>query len=105
MKWLPKDIYTITLAVANSYFVLIKRRDNYETDGAQTSIYRNEQKIHAVEQAWAVCIDDCEREIIKKNLFERIPIKYINLPMSQSAMKRARRRFLIRLAKNLAEIK
>nr|DAF36823.1 MAG TPA: hypothetical protein [Caudoviricetes sp.] len=64
----------------------------------------NDRKIRAVEQAWMECESDRERELIKRNLFEETQMQYIWLEMSLRTMKRCRKRFLIRLAKNLQEI-
>ena len=50
------------------------------------------------------CEEDRERELIKRNLFEGMQMQYIQLDMSLRTMKRFRKRFLIRLAKNLREI-
>ena len=105
---LPRDIYTITLSVAKAYNTMLKRRDDYNSMSNSGDICadarRNNKKIEAVEQAWAACVDECERELIKKNLFEHVPMGYINLPMSERSMRRARKRFLIRLAERLEEI-
>ena len=64
----------------------------------------NEKRILAVEKAWIACIDDCEREFIKLNLFEHVRMQDIDLPISIITMKRYRKRFLVRLAENLFEI-
>ena len=105
---LPRDKYTITLSVAKAYNEMLKRRDEYngrsDSGDICAAARRNDKKIKAVEQAWAACMDECEQELIKKNLFEHVPMAYINLPMSERSMRRARKRFLIRLAERLEEI-
>lgn len=127
---LDGDIYGRCLNTAKGYYQMLRRRREIEEeiihespafDGqpkgggisdttaskAERIIQRqeeNERKILAVEKAWAACTDDCEREFIKLNLFERVQMQRINLPISERTMKRYRKRFLIRLAENLFEI-
>ena len=70
----------------------------------------NEKKINAVEKAWAECRSDNERDFVKKNLLEGMQMWQIYIPMSngkamsERTMKRYRKQFLFRLAKNLYEI-
>ncbi|WP_050697986.1 hypothetical protein [Anaeromassilibacillus senegalensis] len=127
---LPKDVYCICVAVAHSYYALLRRRKEIEeeiilsghpTDGqphgggtsnetadkAEQIILRkseNEREIKAIEQALSGCRDDYERKFIRLNFFEGVWIRDINLSLSESTMKRYRKQFLIRLAINLHKI-
>ena len=65
---------------------------------------RNEQKIRAVEQAWARMDDDTAREFIRQNVFEGVPMQYIDLPVSIPTMKRMRSKFVCMVAEELGEI-
>lgn len=129
MERLEADTYSLCLIIAKSYYRLIKRQKEIEQDiifssrkadgrsqgnaGNPTALKaerillrqkENERKIKAIEHAWSGMLDDCEKIFIKKNLFERIPMQYIDLPMSFRTMKRVRKKFLIALAMNLYEI-
>lgn len=65
---------------------------------------KNDERIEAVEKALKDCENDLEREIIKKNIFDGLPMQYISEYYSIRAMKRIRKNFLVRLAQNLKEI-
>lgn len=127
---LDPDVYSRCVATAKGYYRMLQRQKEIEEeiiheahapDGqprgsgvgdptgrkAEKILQRqkeNDRKIRAVEQAWMECENDSERELIKRNLFERTQMQYIRLDMSLRTMKRCRKRFLIRLAKNLREI-
>ena len=45
--------------------------------------------------------DDTERKLIRQNLFQRIPMRWVNLPMSIITMKRIRKRYLRNVARRL----
>lgn len=45
--------------------------------------------------------DDTERKLIRQNLFQRIPMHWVNLPMSIITMKRIRKRYLRNVARRL----
>lgn len=45
--------------------------------------------------------DDTERKLIRQNLFQRIPMHWLNLPMSIITMKRIRKRYLRNVARRL----
>lgn len=99
---MPGDVYRRALEIARAYPFLRKRRRNLE---GETQVYQakiNLWQIYAVEDAWqAAAADEFERKYIAKNIFEGLPMHHIHLPMSQSAMKRCRKRFLAQLAVNL----
>lgn len=57
--------------------------------------------IHALQEGLEELRDDSERQLIRKNLFQRIPMHWINLPMSIVTMKRIRKRYLRSVAKSL----
>ncbi len=127
---LPKDIYSRMVHLAESYDVLRKRRQEIENEilyahsslqfiargsgvsdptghKAEKLILRKkevERKISAIEQAWESFDTPMHREVIRKNLFEGVPMEQINLPCSVRTMKRIRKRFLTALAENLNEI-
>lgn len=126
----PKEIYSQCTALAKSYYAMLKRRKELEeqilygspcNDGqpkgsgtgdptarkAERLVIakeRNEWKIRAVEQAWCRMIDETEREFIKQNLFEKIPMQCIDLPMSIRSMKYAREKYINFLAEEMGEI-
>lgn len=129
MKRLPDDIYRQCVAIAKSYYAMLRRRKEQEEeilygssppDGqphgsgagdptarkAERLIMarrRNEQKIRAVEQAWARMADETAREFIKQNVFESVPMQYIGLPISLRTMKRTRGLFITYVAEELGE--
>lgn len=127
---IPKEIYSQCTALAKSYYAMLRRRKELEeqilygspcNDGqpkgsgtgdptarkAERLVIakeRNEWKIRAVEQAWCRMADETDRELIKQNLFEQIPMHCIDLPMSVIDMKRTRKKYLTFLAEELGEI-
>ena len=127
---LDPDVYSRCVATAKGYYRMLQRQKEIEEeiihethapDGqprgssvgdptgrkVEKILQRqkeNDRKIRAVEQAWMECEEDRERELIKRNLFEGMQMQYIQLDMSLRKTKRFRKRFLIRLAKNLREI-
>ncbi|HIX12760.1 MAG TPA: hypothetical protein H9985_03950 [Candidatus Anaerofilum faecale] len=129
MKRLPDDIYRQCVAIAKSYYAMLRRRKEQEEEVLHGSAppdgqphgsgvgdptarkaerliaarQRNEQKIRAVEQAWARMDDDTAREFIRQNVFEGVPMQYIDLPMSISTMKRMRSKFVCMVAEELGE--
>ena len=129
MEKLPKDIYRQTMAVAGAYYAMLARRRELRAavfyEGAGTvgmprrpgiadptarkaerlSIAsRDDWKIQCVEQALNRLEDDTEREFVRLNIFERIRMHHINLPMSIRTMKRTRGRYINLLAQELGEI-
>ena len=129
MKRLPDDIYRQCTAIAKSYYAMLDRRKEAVEDAlhgtappdgqphgpgtgdptarkAERLIVarrRNEQKIRAVEQAWARMADDTAREFIRQNVFEGVPMHYIALPISIRTMKRTRGMFITYVAEELGE--
>lgn len=127
---IPTDIYRQCVAIAKSYYTMLRRRREQEemilygssfNDGqprgravgnptarkAERLIAakeRNEWKIRAVEQAWCRMVDETAREFVKKNLFEGVMMKYIDLPMSIRTMKRTRSQFIRYVAEELGEV-
>ncbi len=127
---LPNDVYRTAVNTAKSYYALLRRRKEIESEiiyqspvsdgqphGSGTSdttgqkaeriILRqaeNERKIKAVEQAWTVFSEPWQREFIRLNFFEDIRDRDIELPISTRTMKRMRKAFLVSVAENLNEI-
>ena len=127
---IPTDIYRQCVAIAKSYYTMLRRRREQEEtilhgsplhDGqpkaqgvgdptarkAERLIAakeRNEWKIRAVEQAWCRMVDEPAREFVKKNIFEGIQMQYIDLPMSIRTMKRTRSQFIRYVAEELGEV-
>lgn len=127
---IPTDIYRQCVAIAKSYYTMLRRRREQEEiilhgsplhDGqpkaqgvgdptarkAERLIAakeRNDLKIRAVEQAWCRMIDEPAREFVKKNIFEGIQMQYIDLPMSIRTMKRTRSQFIRYVAEELGEV-
>lgn len=127
---IPKEIYSQCTALAKSYYAMLRRRKELEeqilygspcNDGqpkgsgagdptarkAERLVIakeRNEWKIGAVEQAWCRMVNQTEREFIKQNIFEQIPMQFINLSMSIRTMKRVREKYIRFLAEEIGEI-
>lgn len=127
---IPTDIYRQCVAIAKSYYTMLRRRREQEeiilhgsplNDGqpkaqgvgdptarkAERLIAakeRNDCKIRAVERAWRRMVDEPAREFVKKNIFEGIQMQYIDLPMSISTMKRTRSQFIRYVAEELGEV-
>lgn len=127
---IPTDIYRQCVAIAKSYYTMLRRRREQEEiilhgsplhDGqpkaqgvsdptarkAERLIAakeRNDWKIRAVEQAWCRMVDEAAREFVKKNIFEGIQMQYIDLPMSIRTMKRTRSQFIRYVAEELGEV-
>lgn len=127
---IPTDIYRQCVAIAKSYYTMLRRRREQEEiilhgspmhDGqpkaqgvgdptarkAERLIAakeRNDLKIRAVEQAWCRMADETAREFVKKNIFEGIQMQYIDLPMSIRTMKRTRSQFIRYVAEELGEV-
>ena len=127
---LDPDVYSRCVATAKGYYRMLQRQKEIEEEiihethapdgqprGSGTGdptarkvekiLQRqreNDRKIRAVEQAWMSLRKQHERDLIKKNLFEHIPMMYLDLPMCLRSMKQVRKRFLVRLAENLHEI-
>ena len=127
---IPTDIYRQCVAIAKSYYTMLRRRREQEEvilhgsplhDGqpkaqgvgdptarkAERLIAakdRNDWKIRAVEQAWGRMVDETAREFVKKNMFEGIQMQYIDLPMSIRTMKRTRSQFIRYVAEELGEV-
>lgn len=127
---IPTDIYRQCVAIAKSYYTMLRRRREQEEiilhgsplhDGqpkaqgvgdptarkAERLIAakeRNDWKIRAVEQAWCRMVDEPAREFVKKNIFEGVQMQYIDLPMSIRTMKRTRSQFIRYVAEELGEV-
>lgn len=127
---IPTDIYRQCVAIAKSYYTMLRRRREQEeiilhgsacNDGqpkaqgtgdptarkAERLIAakeRNEWKIRAVEQAWSRMEDQTARDFVKFNIFEGLQMQYIDLPMSIRTMKRARSQFIRFVAEELGEV-
>ena len=127
---IPNDIYRQCVAIAKSYYTMLRRRREQEEiilhgsplhDGqpkaqgvgdptarkAERLIVakeRNDLKIRAVEQAWCRMVDEPAREFVKKNLLEGVQMQYIDLPMSIRTMKRTRSQFIRYVAEELGEV-
>ena len=127
---IPTDIYRQCVAIAKSYYTMLRRRREQEEiilhgspmhDGqpkaqgvgdptarkAERLIAakeRNDWKIRAVEQAWSRMEDQTARDFVKYNLFEGLQMQYIDLPMSIRTMKRTRSQFIRFVAEELGEV-
>lgn len=127
---IPGDIYRQCVAVANSYYAMLKRRRELEEQilcGSQcgdgqprgsgtgdptarkaerllTAKERNEWKIQAVERALQQMADQTEREFVRQNIFARVQMQRIDLPMSMRTMKRVRAKFIRFLAEEMGEV-
>ena len=127
---IPDDVYKRCTLLAKSYPALIKRRTEIEKEILFGSPVRdegmpsgsgvghptedkairlamrkelNETRIKAVQDALEM-LEPFEQELIRLNLFKRIPMEVCNVPMSIRRMKMIRKRFIIMIAENLHEI-
>ena len=128
---MPKDIYSRCTILAKSYYNLLARRREKEReillsspppgDGMPRShgngnptaakaerliMCKDEldRKIKALQSAMEAMPDDTAREFIRKNLYDRLPMRYIDSPLPEISMKRIRRKFICLVAINLGEI-
>ena len=127
---IPTDIYCQCVAIAKSYYTMLRRRREQEeiilhgsplhdvqpkaqgvgdptarkAERLIAAKERNDWKILAVKQAWCRMADETAREFVKKNIFEGIQMQYIDLPMSISTMKRTRSQFIRYVAEELGEV-
>lgn len=127
---IPADIYWQCVAIAKSYYTMVRRRQEQQemilqgspaVDGqpkesgtgdptarkAERLIAageRNDQKIRAVERAFFRMRDKCAQDLIRLNLFEGKRMQHITLPISDRTMKRYRRKYILFLAQELGEI-
>ncbi len=101
---IPIDIYRVSVCVAKSYYRLLERRKTLVKGSKSRPFEKNEEKINAIERALEAMTDRTKQEAIRLNLFEGVPIQSIDLPLSISSIKRARKTFIVKLAENLGEI-
>ena len=127
---IPTDIYRQCVAIAKSYYTMLRRRREQEeivlhgsplhegqpkaqgvgdptarkAERLIAAKERNDWKIRAVEQAWCRMVDEPAREFVKKNIFEGIQMQHIDLPMSIRTMKRTRSQFIRYVAEELGEV-
>lgn len=127
---IPADIYWQCVAIAKSYYTMIRRRKQQEemilegspaADGQPkgsgtgnptarkveqllAARERNDQKIRAVERAFFRMKDKCAQDLVRMNLFEGKQMRDISLPISERTMKRYRSRYISFLAQELGEI-
>lgn len=131
MQRIPKDVYSRCVGIAKSYYLLLARKREIEReillsspppsngmpkggrisdstgDKAERLLRRKaeiERKIAAIQAAMEALRDETEREFIRKNLFDRIPMGYFYTPMSIETCKRTRKRFIIHIAEETNEI-
>lgn len=60
-----------------------------------------QRKVDAVEKAFAELRDEHERTLIRKNVFEGIPVTHIDVPISSRTCQRIRGQFIWHVALNL----
>ena len=62
-----------------------------------------ERKVQAINAAYDLLPDDTARDMIRRNVFDGIPMQNIDTPMSIRTMKRIRSEFVRRVAENMGE--
>lgn len=77
--------------IAKAYTAMLKSSEQAD----------NRQKAAAVRRALEGLNDDSERELMRRNLFDKVSLQRIPMPLSLSTMKRIRARFLRLLAQEL----
>lgn len=130
MEKVPKDIYSHCVRIAKSYYTLLTRRGQIEreilyasaappagmprgsdvgkpTESTALRLIRKkdeiDRKIGAIQRALEFLPGEVERAFIRKNLFERVPMIYIDAPISERTGKRIRAAYIQRLAMELDE--
>ncbi len=83
--------YLETTRTAKNYYALLQQRT------------RNDKTVRALQDALDDLRDDDERRFIRLNLFQHVPMKWVNVPMSVITMKRVRNRYLRSVARRLSE--
>ena len=126
-----REIYSECTRIAKSYYDLLRQRREIEKDillgsaGPSDGMPRSstpgnptaakaerlmqekervDRKIMAIQDALETLPDNAAMQLIRQNLFRKIPMHWVNLPMSIITMKRIRSRFIRQLAKNLGMI-
>lgn len=123
-----RETYASCVKIAKSYYDLLRQRREIERDillgssapsdgmprsagpGNPTAakaerLMREKEnvdmQIKAIQDALETLPDDPARKLIRQNLFQRIPMHWVNIPMAIVTMKRTRSRFIRQLARNL----
>lgn len=91
---LPKWIYQRNRHLAQNYHECMKRS---KTDPESA------RKVEAIHSALDELPDDNSRDFVRQNLFDHVKMQRIDLPMSDSTMKRIRSRFICLLAAKMGE--
>ena len=81
--------YLETTRIAKDYYDYLKRRDM--------------ATVKALQDALEELRDDEERHLIRMNLFQRVPMRWVNVSMSIITMKRIRKRYLRIVARKLGK--
>lgn len=131
MPKIPQEIYSECVQIAKDYYALLRQRSEIERDillgssgpadgmprasapgnptaaKAERMMREKEQvdrTIRAIQDALESLPDETAMQVIRKNLFQKIPMHWINLPVSIPTMKRIRATFIQRLARNLGRV-
>lgn len=81
--------YLETTRIAKGYYDYLKRRDM--------------ATVKALQDALEELRDDEERRLIRMNLFQRVPMRWVNVSMSIITMKRIRKKYLHIVARKLGK--
>lgn len=130
MNRIPKEVYQRNARLAKCYYFWLKQRRDIERDilyasagpwdgmprgggnGDPTAakveklIARLEEvdkKIRALQEAMDAMPDEEARVLIRKNLYDHIPLQYIPVNMSESTMKRTRALYVCLVAEKMGE--
>lgn len=63
-----------------------------------TALSSLETKIQAIETAYNALPDEAAKRLIRKNVFDGIPITHVDVPMSESTCKRIREAYILQVA-------
>lgn len=130
MNRIPKEVYQRNARLAKCYYFWLKQRRDIERDilyasagpgdgmprgggngdptaaKAEKLIARLgevDRKIHALQEAMDAMPDEDARVLIRKNLYDHIPLQYIPVNMSESTMKRTRALYIRLVAEKMGE--
>lgn len=88
--------------LAKDYQNILRQKRAFAENSPQ--MMELERKISAVQSALEALPDEISRELIRQNMFKRVPMNRLDLPMSITTMKRIRTKFVYELAKRMNEV-
>jgi hypothetical protein len=105
-KRIPEEAYKRTISVCRDRGRIKELTEASASRKKGASCYAKklaEERITAYEKVMAE-FHEGERHVIEQNIINRIPLSYIETPLSIASMKRIKSEFVKKLAKELGEI-